>query len=103
MPRKPKEVKVESSIFRVMVEQVPYKMIHVDFSIKEESLEYAHNLTSENAAWYGIYEVSQYSAGLIPVEHRRLRPHPDSIPRTVNTSDDSASIKQRRKTRQKKK
>lgn len=74
-----KEVKIEPSIFRVMVEQFPYKQIHIDFSEKEEALQYVHELTSENTAWYGVYELNPRSDYLISVDHKRLRPYDDRI------------------------
>lgn len=102
MSRKSKEIKVEPSIFRVMVEQFPYKQIHIDFSEKEEALQYVHGLTSDNAAWYGVYELNPRCSYLISVEHNRLRPYDDTI-HVKPRSDESVSIKQRRKTRPKKK
>lgn len=80
MARKSKETKVEPSVFRLMIEKFPYKQVTMDFADKEEALQYAHELTSENTAWYGLYEINPKADYLISVEHRRLRPHDDSIP-----------------------
>lgn len=80
MARKPKETKIEPSIFRAMIEKFPYKQITMDFTTKEEALEYVHTLTSEDTTWYGLYEVNPKVDYLISIEHRRLRPHDDTIP-----------------------
>lgn len=80
MARKSKETKVEPSVFRLMIEKFPYKQVTMDFADKEEALQYAHELTSENTAWYGLYEINPKADYLISVEHCRLRPHDDSIP-----------------------
>ncbi len=81
MARKSKEIKVEPSIFRVMIEEFPYKQTSVDFNSKEKALEYVHSLTSDNTAWYGLYEISPKADFLISVEHNRLRSHNISIPK----------------------
>lgn len=81
MARKSKEIKVEPSIFRAMIEEFPYKQITVDFTNKEDALNYVHSLTSDNTAWYGLYEINPKAEFLILVEHNRLRPHDNSIPK----------------------
>lgn len=81
MARKSKETKIEPSVFRAMIEQFPYKQITMDFTNKEEALEYVHSLTSDDTAWYGLYEINPKADFLILVEHNRLRPHDISIPK----------------------
>lgn len=95
MARKSKETKIEPSIFRAMIEQFPYKQITVDFTNKEEALEYVHSLTSDNTAWYGLYEISPKADFLISVEHNRLRPHNISIPKI--SKDNTTQIPGRRR------
>ena len=76
---KRKEVKIEPSTFRVMVEKYPYKQITVDFTTKEDALQYAHDLTEANTSWYGVYELNPRRDYLISVERNRLRPFDDKV------------------------
>lgn len=76
--RKSKESTVEPSVFRVMIEQFPYKHVTIDFATKEEALDYVHSLTEKDTAFYGVYEISPIVDYLISIEHRRLRPHDDT-------------------------
>lgn len=96
MVRKSKETSVEPSIFRAMIEKFPYKQISVDFSSKEEALEYVHALTSESTVWYGLYEVSPRVDRLIYIEHRRLRPHDDPPTDISKDNTKRTSVKRRR-------
>ena len=96
MARRSKETSVEPSIFRAMVEKFPYKQITVDFSSKEEALEYVHTLTSESTVWYGLYEVSPRVDRLIYIEHRRLRPHDDPSKDISKDNTKRTSVKRRR-------
>ena len=75
MARKLKEQNIEPSVFRVMIEKLPYKNITVDFTTKEAALEYTDNLTNKDTAWYGVYEISPKSNHLICIKHNRLIPH----------------------------
>ncbi len=95
MARKSKEIKVEPSIFRAMIEQFPYKQITVDFTNKEDALNYVHSLTSDNTAWYGLYEINPKAEFLILVEHNRLRQHDNSIPKI--SKDNTTQIPGRRR------
>ena len=96
MARKSKETNVEPSIFRAMVECFPYKQVTMDFSSKEEALEYVHSLTSESVVWYGLYEINPRVDRLIYIEHQRLRPH-DDPPTDISTDNTKrASVKRRR-------
>jgi len=96
MARKSKETKVEPSIFRVMIEEFPYKQTSVDFNSKEEALEYVHSLTSDNTAWYGLYEISPKADFIISVEHKRIRPHNISIPK-ISKDNTTTQIPGRRR------
>lgn len=96
MARKSKEKNIEPSIFRVMIEKFPYKQITVDFSSKEEALEYAHALTSESTVWYGLYEVNPRVDRLIHIEHRRLRPHDDPVTDISKDNTKRTPVKRRR-------
>lgn len=93
-----KEVNNEPSTFRVMVTEFPYNHITVDFTTKEEALQYAHELTSENAAWYGIYELNPRCEYLISVEHKRLRPYDDVV---VTKRKEREPVEQKRRTQRK--
>ena len=93
-----KEVSNEPSTFRVMVTEFPYNHITVDFTTKEEALQYAHELTSENTAWYGIYELNPRVEYLISVEHKRLRPHDDTI---IKKTKKKETVEQKRRTQRK--
>ena len=93
-----KEVNNEPSTFRVMVTEFPYNHITVDFTTKEEALQYANELTSENTAWYGIYELNPRSEYLISVEHKRLRPHDDTI---IKKTKEKETVEQKRRTQRK--
>jgi len=78
---KRKESKIEQSTYRLMIEQFPYKHISIDFLDKDEALQHAHQLTNKDTAWYGLYEINPKADFLILVEHNRLRPHDNSIPK----------------------
>lgn len=93
-----KEVNNEPSTFRVMVTEFPYNHITVDFTTKEEALQYAHELTSENTAWYGVYELNPRCEYLISVEHKRLRPHDDVV---VTKRKEREPVEQKRRTQRK--
>ena len=93
-----KEVNNEPSTFRVMVTEFPYNHITVDFTTKEEALQYAHELTSENTAWYGVYELNPRCEYLISVEHKRLRPHDDVV---VTKRKEREPVEQKRKAQRK--
>ena len=93
-----KEVNNEPSTFRVMVTEFPYNHITVDFTTKEEALQYAHELTSENTAWYGVYELNPRCEYLISVEHKRLRPHDDVV---VTKHKEREPVEQKRRTQRK--
>ena len=93
-----KEVNNEPSTFRVMVTEFPYNHITVDFTTKEEALQYAHELTSENTAWYGVYELNPRCEYLISVEHKRLRPHDDVV---VTKRKEREQVEQKRRTQRK--
>ena len=93
-----KEVNNEPSTFRVMVTEFPYNHITVDFTTKEEALQYAHELTSENTAWYGVYELNPRCEYLISVEHKRLRPHDDVV---VDKRKEREPVEQKRKAQRK--
>ena len=93
-----KEVNNEPSTFRVMVTEFPYNHITVDFTTKEEALQYAHELTSENTAWYGIYELNPRYEYLISVEHKRLRPYDDVV---VTKRKEREPVEQKRRTQRK--
>lgn len=94
-----KEVNNEPSTFRVMVTEFPYNHITVDFTTKEEALQYAHELTSENTAWYGVYELNPRCEYLISVEHKRLRPHDDDV--VVAKRKEREPVEQKRKAQRK--
>ena len=93
-----KEVNNEPSTFRVMVTEFPYNHITVDFTTKEEALQYVHELTSENTAWYGVYELNPRCEYLISVEHKRLRPHDDVV---VAKRKEREPVEQKRKAQRK--
>lgn len=93
-----KEVNNEPSTFRVMVTEFPYNHITVDFTTKEEALQYAHELTSENTAWYGVYELNPRCEYLISVEHKRLRPYDDVV---VTKRKEKEPVEQKRRTQRK--
>ena len=80
MGRHKKEEVMDPSIFRLMIEEYPYKQTTINFTNKEEALQYAHDLTSDNTAWYGLYEVRPDYYYLISIEHKRLRPHDNLLP-----------------------
>jgi hypothetical protein len=96
MARKSKETNVEPSIFRAMIEKFPYKHISVDFTSKEEALEYVHTLTSESTTWYGLYEINPRIDRLIYIEHRRLRPYDDPPKDISKDNTRQTSVKRRR-------
>lgn len=96
MARKIKEQNVEPSVFRVMVEKLPYKNITVDFATKEAALEYTDNLTNKDTSWYGVYEISPKSNRLICIKHNRLIPHDDTIPKISKDKTTQKLVKQRR-------
>lgn len=81
MPKKAKEIKVEPSVFRVMVERKGFVNSHEDFSTKDDALNYAHDTlcNDANVAWYGVYELNPKVDYLISIEHKRLIPHDDKI------------------------
>ena len=93
-----KEVNNEPSTFRVMVTEFPYNHITVDFTTKEEALQYAHELTSENTSWYGIYELNPRCEYLISVDHNRLRPYDDVV---VTKRKEREPVEQKRRTQRK--
>lgn len=95
MAKRSKETNVEPSIFRAMVEGFPYKQITVDFTTKEEALEYVHALPSESTVWYGLYEVNPRVDRLIHIEHRRLRPHDDPVTDISKDNTKRISVKRR--------
>lgn len=95
MARKSKEVKIEPSVFRVMVENIPWKWVTTDFSSKEEALQYAHDLSSDKVAQYIVYELSPKVEHLIYVEHKRLVPYDDRI--VVTPKEDSKPVKKRQR------
>jgi len=106
MPRKSKNTKnVEPSIFRVMIERLPFNQSHIDFNSKEEALQYVHNLNDPIVAWYGVYEISPLSDYLIDIENKRLIPHDDRIiikPKESNINDEKGKRKRSpRKVKQK--
>jgi hypothetical protein len=75
-----KNVTKEPSTYRVMVEKNPYKQVSINFADREEALQYAHELTSKDTAWYGIYELNPLCDYLITVESKRLVTHDNSVP-----------------------
>lgn len=95
MAKKLKESNVEPSVFRVMMEKLPYKNTTVDFTTKEAALEYADNLTNKDTAWYGVYEINPKVNNLICIKHNRLIPHDDTIPNI--SKDNTKQVKQRKK------
>lgn len=95
MAKKLKESNVEPSVFRVMMEKLPYKNTTVDFTTKESALEYADNLTNKDTAWYGVYEINPKVNNLICIKHNRLIPHDDTIPKI--SKDITKQVKQRKK------
>lgn len=97
MARKLKEPNIEPSIFRVMIEKLPYKNVTVDFTTKEAALEYADNLTNKDTAWYGVYEVNPKVNRLICIKHNRLRPHDDAIPKISKDNTKQTSGRRRNK------
>ena len=96
MARKLKEQNIEPSVFRVMIEKLPYKNITVDFTTKEDALEYADGLTNKDTAWYGIYEVSPKSDHLICIKHNRLIPHDEPPTKISKDNTKQTQIKRRR-------
>lgn len=96
MARKLKETKIEPSVFRVMIEKLPYKNVTVDFTTKEAALEYADNLTNKDTAWYGVYEINPKSDRLICIKNNRLIPHDDTIPKISKDNTIQKSVKRRR-------
>lgn len=96
MARKIKEQNVEPSVFRVMVEKLPYKNVTVDFATEEAALEYTDNLTNKDTSWYGVYEISPKANHLICIKHNRLRPHDDPPKDISKDNTKQTSVKRRR-------
>ena len=96
-----KKTSIEPSTFRFTCIKTDNKNYHLDFTAKEEALQYVDELNDSKIEWYGLYELDPRKDYMQLVTHKRLIPHNDTI-YVKARSDESVSIKQRRKTRSKK-
>ena len=78
MARKTKEK--EPSIFRFMCIKTDNKNYHLDFSSKDEVLQYVDELDDDKIEWYGVYELDPACLYQKSITHKRLIPHDDTIP-----------------------
>ena len=94
-----KKSTVEPSTFRFMCLKTDNKNYHLDFTTKEEAIQYADTLNDSKIEWYGIYELDPRKDYMIDVVSKRLIPHNDMI--IVKPKEESKL--QKRKPRPKKK
>ena len=105
MAKSTKEQK-DPIVFRIMIESKNGACSSIDFTSKEESMQYAEKLTNETTAWWGIYEVNPKYRDLKTVTYKRLIPHNDKIPTNVikpDSTEDSTAAQMQPKRRQRKK
>lgn len=100
-----KSSKVEPSVFRfICLREKSVANYHVDFTSKEDALDYIDKLNDSKIEWYGLYEINPKSDYLKAIVNKRIIPYNDLIPIDYviqSSKKDTSKKKPVRKTKRK--